>query len=128
MKRRIDPVAISSVGDYLKTQLDEYKSLKQKVLNDIESIRNVYKGADAELIINKYKERINNLDSIMLNYENYAIYTQKISGKYQENLNKAKKDINSSLENLDSNNSAFIDSESVFSSEILEGDNNFHEI
>lgn len=128
MKRRIDPVAISSVGDYLKTQLDEYKNLKQKVLNDIESIRNVYKGADAELIINKYKERINNLDSIMLNYENYAIYTQKISGKYQENLNKAKKDINSSLENLDSNNSAFIDSESVFSSEILEGDNNFHEI
>ena len=128
MKRRIDPIAISSVGDYLRTQLDEYKSLKQKVLNDIESIRNVYKGADAELIINKYKERINNLDSIMLNYENYAIYTQKISGKYQENLNKAKKDINSSLENLDSNNSAFIDSESVFSSEILEGDNNFHEI
>ena len=128
MKRRIDPVAISSVGDYLKTQLDEYKSLKQKVLNDIESIRNVYKGADAELIINKYKERINNLDSIMLNYENYAIYTQKISGKYQENLNKAKKDINSSLENLDSNNSAFIDSESVFSTEILEGDNNLHEI
>ena len=115
MKRRIDPVAISSVGDYLKTQLDEYKSLKQKVLNDIESIRNVYKGADAELIINKYKERINNLDIIMLNYENYAIYTQKISGKYQENLNKAKKDINSSLENLDSNSSAFIDSESVFS-------------
>lgn len=128
MKRRIDPIAISSVGDYLKTQLDEYKSLKQKVLNDIESIRNVYKGSDAELIINKYKERINNLDIIMLNYENYAIYTQKISGKYQENLNKAKKDINSSLENLDSNNSAFIDSESVFSSEILEGDNNFHEI
>lgn len=128
MKRRIDPIAISSVGDYLKTQLDEYKSLKQKVLNDIESIRNVYKGADAELIINKYKERINNLDIIMLNYENYAIYTQKISGKYQENLNKAKKDINSSLENLDSNNSAFIDSESVFSSEILEGDNNLHEI
>lgn len=128
MKRRIDPVAISSVGDYLKTQLDEYKSLKQKVLNDIESIRNVYKGADAELIINKYKERINNLDSIMLNYENYAIYTQKISGKYQENLNKAKKDINSSLENLDSNNSAFIDSESVFSSGMLEGYNNFHEI
>ena len=128
MKRRIDPIAISSVGDYLKTQLDEYKSLKQKVLNDIESIRNVYKGADAELIINKYKERINNLDIIMLNYENYAIYTQKISGKYQENLNKATKDINSSLENLDSNNSAFIDSESVFSSEILEGDNNFHEI
>ena len=128
MKRRIDPIAISSVGDYLKTQLDEYKNLKQKVLNDIESIRNVYKGADAELIINKYKERINNLDSIMLNYENYAIYTQKISGKYQENLNKAKKDINSSLENLDSNNSAFIDSESVFSSEILEGDNNLHEI
>ena len=128
MKRRIDPIAISSVGDYLKTQLDEYKSLKQKVLNDIESIRNVYKGADAELIINKYKERINNLDSIMLNYENYAIYTQKISGKYQENLNKAKKDINSSLENLDSNNSVFVDNESVFSSEILEGDNNFHEI
>lgn len=128
MKRRIDPIAISSVGDYLRTQLDEYKSLKQKVLNDIESIRNVYKGADAELIINKYKERINNLDSIMLNYENYAIYTQKISGKYQENLNKAKKDINSSLENLDSNNSAFIDSESVFSSEMLKGDNNFHEI
>ena len=128
MKRRIDPIAISSVGDYLKTQLDEYKSLKQKVLNDIESIRNVYKGADAELIINKYKERINNLDSIMLNYENYAIYTQKISGKYQENLNKAKKDINSSLENLDSNNSAFIDSESIFSTEILEGDNNLHEI
>ena len=128
MKRRIDPIAISSVGDYLRTQLDEYKSLKQKVLNDIESIRNVYKGADAELIINKYKERINNLDSIMLNYENYAIYTQKISGKYQENLNKAKKDINSSLENLDSNNSAFIDSESVFSSGMLEGDNNFHEI
>ena len=128
MKRRIDPIAISSVGDYLRTQLDEHKSLKQKVLNDIESIRNVYKGADAELIINKYKERINNLDIIMLNYENYAIYTQKISGKYQENLNKAKKDINSSLENLDSNSSAFIDSESVFSSEILEGDNNFHEI
>ena len=114
MKRRIDPVAISSVGDYLKTQLDEYKSLKQKVLNDIESIRNVYKGADAELIINKYKERINNLDSIMLNYENYAIYTQKISSKYQENLNKAKKDINSSLENLDSNNSAFMIDKSCF--------------
>lgn len=128
MKRRIDPIAISSVGNYLKTQLDEYNSLKQKVLNDIESIRNVYKGADAELIINKYKERINNLDIIMLNYENYAIYTQKISGKYQENLNKAKKDINSSLENLDSNNSAFIDSESIFSTEILEGDNNLHEI
>ena len=128
MKRRIDTVAISSVGDYLRTQLDEYKSLKQKILADIENIKNVYKGADAELIINKYKERINKLDSIMLNYENYAIYTQKISGKYQENLNKAKKDINSSLENLDSNNSVFVDNESVFSTEILGGDKNLHEI
>ena len=79
MKRRIDPVAISSVGDYLKTQLDEYKSLKQKVLNDIESIRNVYKGADAELIINKYKERINNLDKCAIIYflQKYTIYFTK---------------------------------------------------
>lgn len=38
MKKRIDPVAIKSVSDFLISQIDLLKNAKNKLLTDIEKI------------------------------------------------------------------------------------------
>lgn len=103
MKRRIDPVAIASVASYVENQKEELKSMKNKLLTDISKISNAYHGNDATNIINKYQNRVNSLDTIITNYENYALYMKKISGAYDNNLNESKKNLNNVLEDINVN-------------------------
>lgn len=100
MKCRIDPMAIKSVSDYIKIQLDELKEIKNKLLSDILKISEVYQGKDASLIIQKYQNRVYSLDRILINYENYAIYMQNLAGAYESNLNESKKNLNSILNTM----------------------------
>lgn len=99
MKRRIDPVAIVSIANYIETQIEELNIVKTNLLNNISKISEFYKGNDASIIINKYKNRVNNLNAIIFNYENYVLYMKKISGAYTDNLNDSKKIINDVLKN-----------------------------
>lgn len=103
MKRRIDPVAIASVANYVETKKQELELAKDKLLKDISRITDFYRGNDAIIIINKYQNRVNNLDSIIANYENYAIYMKKISGAYENNLNNSKQSLNKVLESININ-------------------------
>lgn len=91
MKRRIDPVAINNVGEYLSIQVDALRTIQQKLLADIESISNVYEGIDATNIITKYKERAQYLELIITNYENQSKYMKTLAQSYSDNLMQTKK-------------------------------------
>lgn len=119
MKKRIDPVAINSVADFLIYQIDLLKAAKNKLLFDIEKINTVYKGVDANLIVAKYKEKLSKIDIIILNYENFSKYFKNISMSYSNNVQDSKKQLQQIIDTnpkiLNSNIS-----NGIFSSEILE--------
>lgn len=119
MKKRIDPVAIKSVSDFLNSQIDLLKNAKNKLLTDIEKINTVYKGVDANLIVAKYKEKLSKIDIIILNYKNFSKYFKNISMSYSNNVQDSKKQLQQIIDTnpkiLNSNIS-----NGIFSSEILE--------
>ena len=94
MKRIVDPVAILSVSDYIKIKVDELLDAKKKLLDDIGTIKNYYKGVDAEIIINKYIERLQIIDALVINYNIIKKYLSNISYEYSGNLERAKKELN----------------------------------
>lgn len=94
MKRIVDPINILNVGNYIQKQTEEFKVIKNKLLSNILKISDFYQGQEANLIISKYQERINNLDVIIKNYENYASYIKNISTAYQNNINDYKSKLN----------------------------------
>lgn len=119
MKKRIDPVAIKSVSDFLNSQIDLLKNAKNKLLTDIEKINTVYKGVDANLIVAKYKEKLSKIDIIILNYKNFSKYFKNISMSYSNNVQDSKKQLQQIIDTnpkiLNSNIS-----NGIFLSEILE--------
>ena len=108
MKKIVDPVSINEVANYTKNKLEELAKVKEVLINDIKSIRNYYKGTDAELIIKKYLERLKVVDVIINNYSNLKDYFLIISEAYSNSLKKAKtsmESINNSFSINDSTNS-----------------------
>ncbi|MBQ8891579.1 MAG: hypothetical protein IJ068_01795 [Bacilli bacterium] len=99
MKKIVDPVAIKDVATYTKNKLDELENAKNILRDDINNIRKFYKGADAELIIDKYLDRLKVIDVIINNYSNLKEYFSSISAAYSNCLKKAK----TSMDNINSN-------------------------
>ena len=115
MKKRIDPVAIKSVSDFLNSQIDLLKNAKNKLLIDIEKINTVYKGIDASVIVEKYKERLSKIDVIILNYENFSKYMQNVSMAYSDNVNESKNELQQAIQT----NSSYLGNTGI-STEVLQ--------
>lgn len=102
MKKIISPNSIFATANYIKNKLEELKSAKNILIEDINSIKNIYQGKDADLIINKYLENLKVIDIIIYNYNNLREYFLEISSDYSTNLNKTKNlmnQINNSFSN-----------------------------
>ncbi len=100
MKRKIDPVAINSVGKYFNDAALELRAAQQKLINDISLIEAFYKGDDARLIMEKYTARVKQIDSVVENITRYAKYMYDVSGNHNENFSSSKKHLNESLNTL----------------------------
>lgn len=99
MKRKIDPVAIGSVAVDISKNIDQLMIAVDTLTNDIQKIREYYQGVDAELIISKYLEKINVINTIISNYNDIKKYFVSISTNYSNNLNEAKMSLNQILVN-----------------------------
>ena len=106
MRKIVDTIAINDVANYTKSKLEELEEAKNILRDDINSIKTYYKGKDADIIINKYLERIKVIDVIINNYSNVEDYFTRISQAYSNCLEKAKT-------SMDSINSNFITSNTV---------------
>lgn len=93
MKKRIKYSVIGETASFLKQELEELKSARNQLLLDVNSISDGYKGKDASLIIEKYKEKITNNDTYIQTMENVQIVLEWLSGNYRDSHEKAKGDL-----------------------------------
>lgn len=94
MRRIIKYSIIGETAINLKKQLEELKKERNKLLIDIDKINDGYKGQDALIIINKYKAKINDINSFIENMEKYQICFEWLSGNYRDSHNKAQNSLN----------------------------------
>ncbi len=97
MKRKIDPIAINSVSEYFREAANDLEIAKQKLIKDISLISNFYKGEDATQIMEKYTNRVLQIDSVINNISRYATFMKKMSGGHSENFNTSKKNFSDTL-------------------------------
>ncbi len=122
MKRRIDPVAIKDVGNYILKQLILLNEEATNLLNDIAQIEKFYDSDDAILISQKYTERVSKIINIItINYENYARYLSITSSAYFDNLNETKSKMKLALENNNANLTTNDTTTHLLSANILNG-------
>ena len=110
MKKFIKPNEIKRVSKLMTEELELLNRQIEILLNDINKIKSLYKGYDADIIVSKYVERVKKLKHIIVNYENYINYFNLISGTYNENINTATKSLNQIFENFDNYNKQSIPS------------------
>lgn len=85
MKRIIKYDIIRDVStNLLKKEIDELKNMQKKLTLDIEKISYFYEGKDAEIIIQKYKERAKYIKDYIDVVELYNNYFQWIAGAYDD--------------------------------------------
>lgn len=103
MKKFIKPNEIKRVSKLMTEELEILIKQIEILLNDINKIKSLYKGYDADIIVSKYIEKVKNLKYVVANYENCINYFNLISGTYNENINTATKNLNQIFENLNNN-------------------------
>ena len=91
MLKRRDPVAIGNVGNYTKNMSEELQVALTKLIEDIKSITEDYKGTDADTEIYKFLETADKIKKVIRNYEYYGNYMRIVSDKDSENLDRTKK-------------------------------------
>lgn len=104
MKKFIKPNEIKRVSKLITEELEILTKQIEILLNDINKIKSLYKGYDADIIVSKYIDKVKNLKIVVTNYENYINYFNLISGIYNENINTVTKNLNQIFENFDKNN------------------------
>ena len=80
---------------YLKQKSSELTELQKKLLNDMEKIKDSYKGIDADIFLGKYQNTVRELDYVINNFNNYANYFLKVTDMSSESLKKAVNHLNS---------------------------------
>ena len=104
MRRKIKYKVIGETAITLKEKVNLLKEQKTKILIDIEKIGEAYRGKDSNLIISKYKNKINELNIYIGVMEAYVSYFEWLSGNYQDSHNKATKNLDiMKSPNLDNN-------------------------
>ena len=99
MIRRININAIKDVAMNLEKYNKELSEAKNKLNFDVRLLDDAYKGVDANVIKEKYQERIDTLNKVITNYFNYTEYLKKVSGVYNDNINSVRKNLISLVEN-----------------------------
>ena len=97
MRKKRDPVAIGNVGVYTEQASEFLAAARDKLINDINSILDNYKGIDAEEQVNKFIEAVSKLSSVIQNLDYYGKYMEKISAFDTDNLNSTKQKFNQML-------------------------------
>jgi hypothetical protein len=109
MKKRIKYSVIGETASFLKQELEELRSARNQLLLDVNTINDEYKGKDATLIIEKYKEKITNIDNYIQAMDNFRIILDWLSGNYRDSHEKAKSNFEAfsslnPIDDTDSNN------------------------
>lgn len=99
MIKRRDTVAIESVGEYLLQANEELLQEKKLIDDNIKSIRNNYRGEDADVIILKFLEATSKIKliSTIINY--YAQYMTTMSKHDRNNIDYASNQIKTMIDN-----------------------------
>ena len=85
---RRDTAVIGNVGNYTEEKSRELTTALDKLIKDINSITESYKGEDANI------ETANKVNTIIRNFENYGKYMKNVSDHDNENINRTKKQLN----------------------------------
>jgi len=93
MRRIINYGSIAETASNMLSQLNLLKDQQTKLLNDIDVIRDSYKGIDSEGIIIQYKKRVNYLNEYINIMVEYQKYFEWISGSYKDSHEKVRKDL-----------------------------------
>lgn len=100
MERKIIPNTIIEISYFMLEEIENLYNVKCELLNEINSLTNIYSGVDSTIIISKYSERVSKLDIVINNYLEYAKYIYKISTAYQDNFDKYQKRFDQLLEKI----------------------------
>ena len=100
MKRIVKYSVMGETAMNLKQQLNELKKDRNVLLIDVNKINDGYKGKDATVIIEKYTNKVKELDQFIKNIENYQQCFEWLSGNYRDSHKKAKKGLETQQEEL----------------------------
>ena len=93
MKKRIKYSVIGETSSFLKLELEELRIARNQLLLEVNTINYGYAGKDASLIIEKYKEKIANIDTYIQTMENVQIILDWLSNNYRDTHEKVKNDL-----------------------------------
>ncbi len=118
MIRRIDTNVIADTTTYIIDQTKKIQNAQKKLKNNILKIKDCYRGKDADLIIQKYEEKTNELNIMIQILYNYISYFKWLSGSYRESLHAASTNLannlkNSSYDLLSNTNSMYLNLDKI---------------
>lgn len=93
MKKRIKYSVIGETSSFLKLELEELRIARNQLLLEVNTISYGYIGRDASLIIEKYKEKIANIDTYIQTIENVQTILDWLSKNYRDSHEKIKNDL-----------------------------------
>lgn len=91
MKIVRDPIAIYSVGEYIKEQNELLQNKQKEIAMHVNDILVNYQGRDAEMIVSSFLKEIKKLDKVIANLEYFSEYMKSLSTYDTDNLNNTKK-------------------------------------
>lgn len=97
MRKKIDPVSIGVVGNYIQQQCEELLEAKKSLLSDIERVLEVYKGKDAINFSIKYTNTVNKINNVYEKFLYCSKYMKNVSDDYRGILLTAKNSFNENL-------------------------------
>ena len=98
LKKR-DSFLIGGVGNYMEKACTELSTAKDKLLRDIENMKQNYQGVDADAITARLEEATNRLEPLIQRFDYYSKYMKGVSSHDKENIEAANKQINSMIQN-----------------------------
>lgn len=100
MRRIIDFSLMGEIALNLKEQIKELKNRRNQLLLDVNKIQEGYTGIDSTLIINKYKDKIRQIDTFIEIIGKYQICFEWLSGNYKKSHDKAESNLETILSDL----------------------------
>ena len=94
MRRKINYKFIEETASNLKTKLELLKEQQKKITKNIAQIKEVYIGQDADILVNKYNDKVKEMNVYIEVIEAYINYFDWLSGNYRDSHDKVTKNLN----------------------------------